>query len=331
MIGGIWITGEDGQPQFLYYSEIDEEVLPAIFKPVGGFCYEADAFLHLPLTKAPFVLAGWLPKQGKMEIYGAPKSGKSFLAVQMARCLGIGEPFLGIPTVVSRVLYLQFELGEQVLQGRLKSTGHTYSGVYVGTDFALKLDTKGGQEQFQRALEAIKPQVLITDPLYKILTGDENESCDVRVVLDLLDRAIEAYGCSVVIIHHAGKDLERGGRGSSILEDWVDSCIEMKRTSKQGEPLQSRLTPKLLRHAETPPEPINLKLGDDFEFQLTNAPLTVKDKVGAFLKEHKGKEVSAQEIIDAGVGSRRSVYDALHLLENQKIVVKGEDGFKWVK
>jgi len=221
---GIWIYDEvTGEPYLLPYDEIDEDVLPKLWKPVGGFCYKADSFVRLALPEVPFYLKGWMPKQGKMEIYGQPKSGKSFLSLQLARCIGRGEPFLGMETRKSVVLYLQFELGIEILQGRMKDTGQIYDNVYVGTTFAMKLDTSAGQNLLLKAMDGVKPDVLIVDPFYKIIQGDENEAHDVRVITDFLDDVLEAYKCSVLILHHTGKDISKGGRGSRVLQDRVSS------------------------------------------------------------------------------------------------------------
>ena len=38
----------------------------------------------------------------------------------------------------------------------------------------------------------------------------------------------EALGCTVVLVHHTGKDAERGARGSSSLKAAVDTEIEIK-------------------------------------------------------------------------------------------------------
>lgn len=319
---GIWIQDpSSGEPTFVFYDELDDDILAQLWRPVAGsgFCFEADSFVRLALPQVPYYLQGWLPERGRLEIYGQPKSGKSFSALQLARCIGSGIPFLGMPTTQAKVLYIQLELGQRVLQDRMRNTGHDYPNVYLGTTFAMKLDTRTGQEYLWQALKAVEPKVLILDPFYKLLQGDENESHDVLVITDFLDTVLEGFECSIVIYHHPGKDLSRGGRGSSVLEGWVDSYIEMKRTSKKGEPLRIKLTPMLLRHAELPPESIAATLKNN-EFVLEDAPPSVLEQVEGFMRVNKGSPVTAQEIIDAGVGSRGSVYNALNTLQRQKII-----------
>jgi len=327
MRDGIYVVNERGEEEFIAYDDIDPEVLPKILRPIGGFCYEAGAFVHLPLPKVPYYLKDWLPKQGRLEIYGQPKVGKSYLCMQLARAIGEGESFLGIPTNVGRVLYVQSELGAEVLQSRFRATGKTYSGVYVGTTFSMKLDTKAGQGILTRAMEAVLPSVVILDPLYTMMDGDENEAKDMREVTSFLDDLIEWFSCSVVLIHHAGKDLSKGGRGSNALQAWVDSFVEMRRVSKNGETLRIRLTPKDLRHAELPPEPIEAEL-QDFEFVPVDSQDTVKGGVLEFLRDSAGVEVSPKVLEEAGIGKHASIAKALKELVEEGIITKvGRGGY----
>jgi hypothetical protein len=316
---GIWIINEKGREEFLAYEDIEEDLLSKVLKPKGGFIYSAEDFKHLPLASTPFWVEGWLPAPGKAMIFAKGKVGKSYLAQQLARCIGAGEPFLGIPVHRGSVLYLQFEVGTSILQDRLRSTGKNYPNVYVGTSFAMKLDTTSGQDQFKRAIDIVKPNVVLVDPFYKMFQGEEDKSHDVKIVLDTIDQAIEAFNCSVVLFHHGGKDLSRGARGSSTFEDWPDSYIELKRTSTSGQ-LRIRITPKLLRHAELPPDSIEAVL-DNFEFRLTEKVPTVREKVKAWLESHGGK-ASIDEMVIAELGSRRAVYGAVKELCDENITTK---------
>ena len=314
------IDNDTGETRLISYDELDDEVLGKLWKPVGGFCYQASDFMNLRLTEAPFYIKGWLPKHGKAEIYAPPKTGKSFLCLQIADCIGSGQPILGMEVTQGVVLYLQFELGEEIMQQRLVNTKADYPNVYVGTDFAIKLDTRAGKERLNKAMAAVEPDVLILDPLYKVISGDENDVKDVRLVLDYLDETIEAFNCSILLMHHPGKDIARGGRGSSVIDDWVDSCIEMRKLSRNGEKLHIKLTPKLLRHSELPPEPIEAEM-QDFVFQPYEGMSSVKRAVLDYLLG-SSLPVSPKNLLDAGIGSQKSVYDALKSLTEGDLAEK---------
>lgn len=319
---GFIIRLEDGSEEFVYYDEIDPELLPQLLRPAGVISWRAEDFKRLPLAQQPFYVEPWLPRRGKCMIYAPAKSGKSTLCIQMARCIGVGLPFLGLPTVQGRVLYFQHELGMEVLQQRMNETGQTYDDVYVATTFSMKLDTEPGQHQMLAEVDAVRPGVLIIDPFYKVLKGDENESLDVRVVLDFLDSLTdEPYRCSIVLIHHPGKDITKGGRGSSVLEDWVDAYIEMKQISKGNDPLKVRITPKLLRHAPLPETNIEAVL-EDGEFVLTTDPTTIKGRVLAIIKSRADakRTTTADILTDGSLGSKKGVYNAVDELMRAKVI-----------
>lgn len=324
---GIWIVDEvTGEPEFLPYSEMEESAVQTLIKPIGGFCWRAGEFLQLRLPPVPFYIQDWLPKQGKAMIYAPAKSGKSFLCMNIARCIGMGEPVLGMATNQGKVLYIQSELGAKVLQDRIKMTGQEYENVFIGTTFALKLDQTGGKNLLRNALEDVKPDVLILDPLYKLVSGDENESKDMRTIADFLDEVIEVYGCSILIIHHPGKDIKKGGRGSSVIEDWVDSAIEMRKTSKNGENLKVKLTPKLLRHASTPPEAIEAEL-IEFEFEnCSDTNPTVRQQVEVILN-NCSVPVPVKELMNNVNASNTAIYGALKRLMKDGKATQPARGF----
>uniref|UniRef100_A0A6M3L2V7 Putative ATPase domain containing protein n=1 Tax=viral metagenome TaxID=1070528 RepID=A0A6M3L2V7_9ZZZZ len=329
---GLWIENPTtGEPDYVYYNELEQSALTQLIKTVGGFCWLANEFVQISLPSVPFYIKDWLPKHGKAMIYAPAKSGKSYLCLQIARCIGVGESVLGIPTSKGSVLYCQLELGAEVLQGRIKSTGKSYDNVYVGTIFSMKLDTLTGQTKLKEAMVAIKPDVLIIDPMYKVLAGDENETKDMRTLTDFLDSLIEAYGCSILIIHHPGKDIKKGARGAVVLEDWVDSCIEMKKISKPDDALKIRLTPKLLRHAELPPSPVEAVM-KGYEFTTTGgAAPTVLEQVEEIMK-HSALPIAPKLLFGLGIGSNASVYGALDRLVALGQATKiGRGSYQWNK
>uniref|UniRef100_A0A6H1ZKD3 Putative ATPase domain containing protein n=1 Tax=viral metagenome TaxID=1070528 RepID=A0A6H1ZKD3_9ZZZZ len=322
--GYVAIWDEDlGENVLISYDVLEPELAKRLkmVLPVGGFCYAAEDFVGLPLSPAPFYVGnGWLPKQGKAEIFAPPKSGKSFLCVQLARCIGAGEAFLGIATQQGKVLYLQFELAPEMLQQRMKESGQEYPEVFVGTTFSMKLDKRAGQEDLIKAMDVIKPKVLILDPFREVFSGDENTAQDVGVFIDFLDDIIDTYQCSIIIIHHSGKDQNKGGRGSSVLEGWVDSYIQMKRKSKKGEALRIELTPLSLRHAQLPPSGVGAQLvnGEFVVLGEDDKPKLIIDKVWEYCEHHD--EFRSSEIHAAGLGSRAPVQVALNqLIEQGKI------------
>lgn len=331
MRDGIWVE-VDGDVEFLQYEEIDPEILPQLYQPVGGFCFPAGQFLRMPLPSTPFLIDGWLPRQGKMEIYGQAKAGKSTLSLQIADAVGSGKDFLGRKTEKGKVLVLQFEMGIEVLQKRMLATGRRYENVFVGTRFDLKLDVTQGKELVEQAISAVEPDLVIIDPLYKCFQGDENDTKDMRSILDFLDIMIGRYKCSTLIMHHMGKDLTKGGRGAVVLEDWCDSVVELRVADRGNASGQTgKIIPKLLRHAGGDAyEPVSIRM-EGLEFVSTNAPRTADFKILEYAREH-GK-FSIQTFLDGEekIGSRSTVYDAIARLITMGSIKKISRGeYEWV-
>ncbi|MGI2335409.1 MAG: AAA family ATPase [Dehalogenimonas sp.] len=282
----------------------------------------------MPLPSTPFYVESWLPHQGRLEIYAPAKTGKTFMGLQLARCLGAGEDFMGLKVQQARTLYLQFELGQEVFQQRLKSTKKHYPDVYVGTTFSLALDNQNGQTQLLEAMEAIQPKVLVLDPLYKVMEGDENNAQDVKKVTDFLDRLIGAYECSIVLVHHCGKDITRGGRGSSVLEGWPDSVVELKRVHSQDGQHHVKLTPKFLRHAALPPTPIEAVM-KGFEF-ITDESLTKEDKIKDIII-NSDAPFTVSGLAELVGTSARTVYNVVNFLSDNDIIEKISRGVYCLK
>ena len=323
---GIWVIDPDtGKERFTYYHELESDIVQSFIKPIGGFIFPANLFCLSRLPEVPFYVKDWLPKRGKSLLYAPPKAGKSYLCLQLARCVGCGEDFLGIPTKRGVALYIQFELGEEILQYRMKEeTKKDYANVFVGTSFSMKLDQGDGQRRLWTALEAVEPDVLILDPKIKMISGDENESTDMQKVCDFLDTVIEGFNCSILVVDHSGKDLTKHSRGSNVWEGWVDSYLQMKRISKKGEPLRVEIEPIALRHASLSPEPIQAELGEDFEFYLVEKK-TIKQRVEEFIGGLK-EGVTPAQIFAQDIGSNTSVYGALKQLVEEGKVSKVERG-----
>ena len=64
----IWLYDEKGEPYPVNLDDLDPDLLPQLYRPVGAFTYRAGDFVSLPLAEVPFYLKDWLPKQGRLEI-----------------------------------------------------------------------------------------------------------------------------------------------------------------------------------------------------------------------------------------------------------------------
>ncbi len=205
-------------------------------------------FLEQPFPEpTQFWGEGLLFAKSKVIICGESKIKKTFFVLNLSVSLATGKSFVGLNiSRRTKVLYLQKEISEAMLQRRLKTilsaTDPQPERGYFIVETLPNLDV-GNSNQFPQVCELIQryqPEVVIFDPLYQFHHADENSEQDMKAVLDQFDALVEKYNVSVVLVHHTRKYQNhdwRGNhlmRGSVVLRDWLDTLLLMtKRTNEE--------------------------------------------------------------------------------------------------
>ena len=223
---------------------------------------------------------GLLFAKSKFILCGESKIKKTFLALNLSVSLATGKPFLGLN--VSRrikVLYIQKEISEAMLQRRLKTIlsaadPQPEPGYFV-VETIRNLNIRN-PDHFQQPCELIQryqPQVVIFDPLYQFHNADENSEQEMKAVLDQFDALVEKFNVSVVLVHHTRKYPDNGRvgnylmRGSSVLRDWLDTLLLMtKRTNEEAIRLDWTV-----RHTEEAPSQF-IKMDKQCWFEVVGTP-----------------------------------------------------------
>ena len=174
----------------------------------------------------------------KVAVIGASKRRKSFFVLQLALHLAAGRDFLvwKVPRP-RKVLLVQMEVKTDHFHRRLRRMAEILglSRDTVGDN--LRIINSRGEEHSMEAVGAsareIGAEMIIFDPLYKLVAGDENASVDLKPVLKEFDRLAGATGAAVAYVHHdakgnAGDRIIRGrGAGSNVLGRDYDCCITL--------------------------------------------------------------------------------------------------------
>ncbi len=104
--------------------------------------------------------------------------------------------------------------------------------------------------------------------------------------------------------------------------------LQMKKVSREGEPLRVEIRPMMLRHA-APDLGIVAELHGQ-EFRLYGEVVTVKSLVTEILKIQHGP-VETKILFDSRIGSSTAVYGALRELIAEGNVIKVDRGaYQWV-
>lgn len=212
-----------------------------------GLC-TIDQYLSLPRDKATWILRPLLPIGGSMLLYGAEKTGKSYLAIQLALAISNKDEgeWLGFPIVRhGRVVYLQLDTPRSLWAWRfedmIKQGGLKYNGNLLLADRECiepsPLDVL--QPQHCAYLHALfhqsDPLVVIVDTLRMAHSGDEDSSTTMRNVLANLVALSEP--AALILISHSrkphpdsDKDLMADHRGSSFITGGVDAIMRLTKS-----------------------------------------------------------------------------------------------------
>lgn len=214
-----------------------------------------DAIKTIP---KPFPLVGeYLTLDSTAVLYGASSAGKTFVATSLAMSVSTGSWWFGREVVKGPVLYIAAEspsvLGERV--GAWQTHENVpLNGVHWYPHAASLLDPVDAATVAGYAAEHGIVLVVIDTLARCMVGGDENSGRDMGLVVRSLDTIREACGGCVLVVHHSGKDTERGSRGHSSLRAAVDTELEVR----GGDGQVAIVTRKQRAGAE--PEPLNLRL-----------------------------------------------------------------------
>ena len=166
----------------------------------------------------PILGQGLMFRGSKVILYGRYKSLKSMLALRFSLSISNGKSWLGFKTLDAglSVLHLQLEIPHPLLQRRVQRMYTSSSGtlvtsskapVYFWTEHVLKLDSNAGFEQIAHNLDYTKADVLVLDPLYKLIGGDIISPSGVQKFIDNIDQLIADFNISVLLISHTRKGI----------------------------------------------------------------------------------------------------------------------------
>lgn len=273
-------------------------------------------------------------------IGGAAKSCKSWLGLDLAvsvasatACLGRFEVRTPGPTLVYLAEDALPRVRDRVAQ-ICEHRGLSLPGLdlHVVTAPSLRLDVERDRRALDATLSAIRPKLLVLDPLVRLHRLDENSASDVSGLLGFLRELNRRHDVALLVVHHMAKrsrrDLGQALRGSSDLHAWTDSACYLVRHGEQ----RLRLT---VEHRAAPaPQPVLLTLaggdGQPTRLQVDDSddgpppPLadTVRDALHRAGQPRSRAALRRQlRVNNARLG------EALRALEQRGLVVRAPDGW----
>ena len=174
-------------------------------------------------------------------IGGAPKCCKSWLALDMALSVASATPCLGRFPVKQPGPALIFlaEDADSAVRTRIEALcAHRQLDIerlnlYVITAATLRLDLELDQKRLQATVAALRPRLLLLDPLVRLHRLDENSAADISKLLGFVREMQRSYDTAIVLVHHASKKHRaqpgQSLRGSSDLHAFGDSNAYLAR------------------------------------------------------------------------------------------------------
>lgn len=155
----------------------------------------------------PAVIDGLLPA-GTYLLAGAPKIGKSFLVLQMAYQVSMGESFLGFSSRQGTVLYLALEDTYERLQKRLAQMTEQDSEHLFLSVFSETLDEGLTERLSDFWSEHADTVLIIIDTLQRVRgrTPDNGSYAADYDTLVRLKEFSDTYGVTVLVVHHTRKE-----------------------------------------------------------------------------------------------------------------------------
>ena len=202
-------------------------------KPSGPIeIIPASEFAKRP--RPEWIIKGILPRAELGVLYGESGAGKSFVALDMVWHIALALEWHGRRVRGCRVVYVVAEgVGgfQTRLQALSKHRGVDLARAPIGIMSAAPNLLEGGEETIITAIQATGGAGLVViDTLAQTTPGaNENTSEDMGKALAAVKRISAEVAAMVLVIHHAGKDLDRGARGWSGLKAAADVQIAVGR------------------------------------------------------------------------------------------------------
>ena len=236
--------------------------------------YNSDEAIQM-IANQRWLIDQIIPVDAFGVIYGPSGAYKSFCAMDMSACIAAGMSWHGndvdepghvlyIGAEGAAGLHLRKKAWEIRNQKELTNLGVLGMSVIINSeehDSLIGLCIELAEELEQPI------KLIVIDTLARSFTGEENSATDMGDFVNACDHIREVTGASILVVHHSGKDAEKGARGSSALRAACDFEFRVVSPGK-------KLT-KIICTKAKDSDPF-----DDINFKLNVVEIGVRDRKG---------------------------------------------------
>ena len=223
----------------------------------------AEQLQSAPYSPVPFLVDELLP-EGLHILAGAPKIGKSWLALWLCLCVSQGQPLWNFAVTQGEVLYLSLEDSYRRIQSRLFDLTEDAPPTL---HFAIMADTlkHGLEQQIEQFLtEHPTTKLVVIDTLQRVRSAgsDSNLYANDYQDVGLLKQLADKHHIAVLLIHHLRKlhddDPMNMISGSTGLSGAADSAFVLQKNARSANAASLHCTGR-----DIPDRTLKLELGED--------------------------------------------------------------------
>ena len=223
----------------------------------------AEQLQRAPYSPVPFLVDELIP-EGLHILAGAPKIGKSWLALWLCLCVSQGQPLWNFATTQGEALYLSLEDSFQRIQTRLFDLTEDAPPTL---HFAIMADTlKHGLEQQIEQFLTDHPatKLVVIDTLQRVRStgGDSNLYANDYQDVGLLKQLADRHHIAILLIHHLRKlhddDPMNMISGSTGLSGAADSAFVLQKNARSANAASLHCTGR-----DIPDRTLKLEFGEE--------------------------------------------------------------------
>lgn len=234
-----------------FFSHNNDDTTATIWDPASVdsqprmLVLSGSEYLALPRAPETWLVEPLLPVGGSILLYGDPKVGKSFAALQLAAALTEGRDWLGFRCPQARkVVYIQLDTPRSLWAERVEKLTSTFpslnSTLFADREtlqtFPFDILRDDHWILLKEAMIPLNADVVIIDTLKESHSTNENEASEMQVVIARLEAAVKP--AALVLVSHArksnpemGYDLMNDIRGSSYLPGKMDAICRFSKST----------------------------------------------------------------------------------------------------
>ncbi|MBM4484442.1 AAA family ATPase [Rhodococcus hoagii] len=200
----------------------------------------------------PWLIDELMRRESTLGLFAQFKAGKTTAVREIVRALLDGDKVFGrFPVNVppgTEVALIDSEMPPENLKEEYERAGA------LGLDRLNLRSIRGIERSFDVRVPAVRERwtqqiapgsVIVFDCLYSVLAAlgiSENDDTVAALLLGLRALATECQALGTIVVHHLGKDDERGARGHSSIEGFADVLCRIRLDGPLGSDAERTLT-----------------------------------------------------------------------------------------